>query len=381
MKKSSNKPLYQEIYDHLLEDIKSGKYSGENRLPSEKELAAEYNVSRITSKKALALLADNGIIKRMPGKGSFICDQDESEIDVTEADMKTNRDNKKVIIGLVITDFSEAYGTGLLYGIEQEAARNNMYLCFRRSYESQKLEEDELNGLLELGVKGLIIMPVHGKHYNQKILRLVLDGFPIVILDRNLKGIDTSFVGTDNFDASKKATDYLLESGHQYISFISPPTKDTSTLEDRIEGFIKSHVEHGVAIDTSIWLTDLIITVPGNYNSENLRSDINKIKTLIVNNPNVTCLFAAEYNIAIIAAQAVKELGKRVPEDISILCFDSPGNFIGDHFFTHIRQNEVELGVTAVKLLKEQMEHRMNKKVVYIDTDLILGASTKNSEK
>lgn len=71
--------LYKKIYDDLLEAIEKGIYSPGSKLPSEKELMEQYNVSRITSKKALEMLADQNIIVRMPGKGSFVLEENEQD--------------------------------------------------------------------------------------------------------------------------------------------------------------------------------------------------------------------------------------------------------------------------------------------------------------
>ena len=64
-------PLYLKIYNDLLAGIKNGTYALGSRLPSEKELSSNYDVSRITSKKALEMLAEQNMITRMPGKGSM----------------------------------------------------------------------------------------------------------------------------------------------------------------------------------------------------------------------------------------------------------------------------------------------------------------------
>ena len=56
------KPLYERIYLEILNDIRSGKYETGVRLPSEKELCGIYNVSRITGKKAMDMLAERNII-------------------------------------------------------------------------------------------------------------------------------------------------------------------------------------------------------------------------------------------------------------------------------------------------------------------------------
>lgn len=373
----SNQPLYQKIYDHLLEGIKSGAYGGAKRLPSEKELTVEFNVSRITSKKALEMLAENGLIKRMPGKGSFAIGPGES----SERAEHDKKHNSNTLIGVIVSDFSESYGTWLLAGIEESASKNGHYIILRRSYGNQNTEEEAIDALLNMGVDGIVIMPVHGEHYNPKILRLVLDGFPIVMIDRQLKGIPAPFVGTDNIDAAKKATDYLLDTGHTRISFLSPPVTDTSVLEDRLEGFIKSHAERGVMIDQSIWITDLTSTMPGNRDNNNIKTEIERIRNHIKENPSITCLFCVEYNIALMATEALKLSGKDIPNDISILCFDGPLNYVGEYFLTHIRQKELEMGESAVRLLEKQIRDKSGNEKILLEADLIKGASTKEYMK
>jgi GntR family transcriptional regulator of arabinose operon len=372
-----DQPLYLKVYEYLLEGISSGKYPAEERLPSENELADEFKVSRITSKKALELLAKNGIIKRMPGRGSFIIGGNGGH--GAEAGETPGKKGKKHIpIGLIIADFSESYGTGLLSGIELEASVNNCFIIPKRSYGKQSFEEEIIDEMLSFGVKGLIIMPVHGEHYNKKIIKLVLDRFPIVLVDRNLKGIPTAFVGSDNVAAAKMMTDYLLEHGHRSVGFLTVPPANTSTIEDRIEGFVKSHAEHGVPIDESIWLTNITGTLPEKKASDRAKEDIVNIRQMLIEHPAVTCLFAAEYNIALIAMEAVKSLGYAVPDDISIVCFDGPRSLFDDYFFTHIRQDEVKMGLLAVRLLKESIDSPAKSDKIYIDTQLIHGKSVKS---
>ena len=58
----------------ILKQIDTGEYPPGGRLPSEKELEKLYHVSRITAQKAMNLLAEDGRIVRLPGKGSFVID-------------------------------------------------------------------------------------------------------------------------------------------------------------------------------------------------------------------------------------------------------------------------------------------------------------------
>ena len=184
---------------------------------------------------------------------------------------------------------------------------------------------------------------------------------------------------TDNVAAAQKATNYVLDLGHRNICFLSPPLVNTSTILDRKEGFIKSHAERGILFDESLWLTDLTCTMPDGQpnHAETMSRDIERVKTLLMHNPQITCIFAIEYNLAQIASASVQALGKTVPDDISIVCFDSPTNVMKEYLFTHIRQREFEMGMTAVKLLRQQKQHPKDLSKVFLDADLIIEASTK----
>ena len=67
--------LYERISTHVLEEIRSGALRPGDRVASEMELAAQFEVSRITSKRALEVLREAGLIERIRGKGSFVVKQ------------------------------------------------------------------------------------------------------------------------------------------------------------------------------------------------------------------------------------------------------------------------------------------------------------------
>ena len=72
MNKNSAIPLYQQLAETIKEQIASGKLKENDKLMAEKELCESYDVSRITVRKALELLADEGLIIRKQGIGTFI---------------------------------------------------------------------------------------------------------------------------------------------------------------------------------------------------------------------------------------------------------------------------------------------------------------------
>ncbi len=68
----SESPLYRQLMAHLRSDIGAGVYPQGSKIPSEQELGQTYQVSRVTVRKALAELSEEGLLKRCQGKGTFV---------------------------------------------------------------------------------------------------------------------------------------------------------------------------------------------------------------------------------------------------------------------------------------------------------------------
>lgn len=69
---STSLPIYIQIHDQLKENIEKGVWSIGDRLPSERELAVQFNVSRMTLRQAIQALADEGILERKIGSGTYV---------------------------------------------------------------------------------------------------------------------------------------------------------------------------------------------------------------------------------------------------------------------------------------------------------------------
>lgn len=67
-------PLYQQLKDHVLYSIRSGRLRPRDRVPSETELVRQFGVSRMTANRALRELARDGYVVRQTGVGTFVAD-------------------------------------------------------------------------------------------------------------------------------------------------------------------------------------------------------------------------------------------------------------------------------------------------------------------
>lgn len=71
------RPLYRQVYDHLVKQIASGAWKAPEALPSEQALAATLGVSQGTVRKALDAMAAENIIERRQGKGTYVAQYNE----------------------------------------------------------------------------------------------------------------------------------------------------------------------------------------------------------------------------------------------------------------------------------------------------------------
>lgn len=378
-------PLYRQIYFHLVEQIQQGKLKPGDRVPSEHDLAGQFHVSRITSKKALEELAQDGIIVRVQGQGSFVQEPlpDLARLlsEKAEASPALNRANGAQLIGLILPDFADVYAAELIRAVDQRAAQLGYELLLRLTYGSADTEAEAITRFTKAGVAGLIVFPVAGEYYSKPLLRLALDNFPLVVIDRTLKGIPAASVHTDNVKAAYELTNYLLNQGHQHIAFLSPPAENTSTIEERIQGFMQAFSHRGLSLSPDYCFTDLISTLPRSFNPSNIERDKRQLKEFITRYPHVTAFVASEYYVARVAHQTLLELGKRIPDDYAIACFDSPENPLEPPLFTHIQQDEHAMGTVAVDVLDALIREGVADVRTVVDFKLIEGQSTRNESR
>ncbi|MFC0469813.1 GntR family transcriptional regulator [Halalkalibacter kiskunsagensis] len=367
---TQRKPRYEIIYEEIKEKIVTQDYKVGDRIPSEKELIDYYKVSRITTKRALDQLVNDGMIERIPGKGSFVINKENEGVLQAES-------SKGYLIGFVFPDFDESHVADLFKALNEATSQCASSLVVKQTFGDVSLEKEAIASLLQLGVDGMMILPVSGEYFNEEVLKLTINKFPHVLIDRYFKGIHTTSICTDNINAAKEAVNYLFDLRHQQIAILSPPFKDISAIEDRVDGFIQAYAERGVMVNKDIWLTDLTSELPTNKrNDELIDRDIQLIKGHLQTHPNITAIFAVHYNIAVLARIAALELGLTVPRDLSIICFDSPKKSRDRFQFTHVKQNQQEMGKKATEAIVSQIENKRYPEKTFLEAVLIEGEST-----
>lgn len=307
-------PLYKQIKNGIIQKISSGDLRAGDLVPSESELMSAYKVSQITARNALSSLVDDGIIYRVQGKGSFVA-QTAPVPQESQNLQSANAKKPAGMIGVLLPYLNTKLEYRILYYLDRFIYREGYQMLLHNCNENEREESETLENYMALGVKGLIVFPAVNEQYNEDILRLSLDRFPLVLVDRYLKGINTYHVVSDNFKATYDAISYLLSKGHRRIAYISPRIIN-STTEDRSLGYEKAFQNKNFSIDKNLWLTDL--------DSTNGSGDFTKVVQFFKSSPNITAVFTANIRMFQLTVQALNHLGRTVPEDIEIFTFDEP---------------------------------------------------------
>lgn len=360
--------LYENVYRDLKNKISSGSLRPGDKLDAEKKMENLYGVSAITVKKALSLLGEEGLIERVRGQGTFVSERTKkaeenglAEKMISKADDVRNEECMP-IVGAIFEHVSSSFGLQMLYEFEMEARKAGYYLfpCF--SYGEQNLEAQTIRYLLKKGVKGLIVMPAHGEHYNTELLKMVIDEFPVVLIDKKLDGIPLDSVRNDGQDSMKQLVDYLVEKGKQKIALMTVEVGGTSSLVERKQGFYMGMEEQGMVPQRECTLPFIDYEDPHESFVKVYRAQIGEyLEEMQGELDGIVC---SEYGIAM---EAVAELEKRnLFEKIEVCCIDE--NYIGKEQYrlTHIKQDEKNMARCAMKILMEKIQGKKGEHKDYL---------------
>ena len=373
---SVSETLSDQIYEYVKNNIAAGAYEN-GQLPTEAELAKQFYVSRITTKSAMKRLADEGIIVRIRGKGSFV--NDRSVLPLLPVKSAAARE-VSATIALVMGGYTSAFGLDILNGAIQEAQRQHTHLIVCTTNNAQSQETEIISSLMASGVQGIIIQPVHGETYSKHLIQAIYSGFPIVMLDRRMQGIDAPFVGVDNRELSRFAVEKLIEQGHQKIALLALPDERSSTISERMNGFKDACVDHHILVNKELWLVDLnaMFDQPPELldQTEIYEKYVQRIEEHLRQHPEITAVFGTEYLVSKAAWEALRRMEKSVPGDVSLVSFDMDSSYVGSHTMSYIKQPQYDMGKQSVELLMQMIRHEQpEENICILDGEWIDGGT------
>ena len=339
-------PLYLDLYRKLCEKIESGEYAVGSKIPSEQEITEEYGVSRITSKHALEQLVSEGFIKRFPGKGTFVQSNTAIAVHPISAAAHAPADEKPNMIGIVMESLSSDFGGEILMGIEQKCAELGYSAIVKFSYGKEEREAECIRELLAAGVRGIVMMCVYNEVYSPIIMKLSLEGFPLIFLDRYLKGLPIPFVGADHLTAARQLTGELIARGHTHLALaMFEESGITSSAADRVNGYMETCLKHNLSCrDARIVVARESIHQPS---QEERTENIRKIHQFLQENPETTAILAMSARVGVIVLEAVAGTNIKV-----VASFDGPQHaFQTPCDLLYVSQNQLLMGSTVCQQL------------------------------
>ena len=276
------------------------------------------------------------------------------------------RFKQTMTLALVLTDITNPFFTTVARGVEDVAQANDYSIILCNTDESQSKQEKYLNMLLRRRIDGILLVPAQSAP--EPVSMIQNQGIPVVILDRQIPDLQVDIVRADSENGAYQLTDHLLSLGHRHIAVLAGP-ETVSTALDRVKGYRRAVAANGLSEEatTICW---------GAFTVESGRE---MALQALSANPQLTAFFAANNFIAIGAMQAIREMGKAVPDDIALVTLDDiPAVFTIDPFLTVARQPAREMGQKAAQLLLDRLSGRSEDEYQHIvlPTQLIIRASS-----
>lgn len=247
---------------------------------------------------------------------------------------------KQKTIMIIVGDLNNYFYTELIRVAKTEALRQRYVPLIAFSEDSIEEEAHYVDVAVKEGYAGIMFINVRGGDELASVLKQY--GIPVVFLNRGIRFSDFDAITSDNYLGGYMATSYLIEMGHKKIGHIMGHVYSAASQERR-RGF-EDAMEHG----------KLCVTKNNIYVGElSYESGYSYGEHMIKNGLDYTAVFCGNDLMADGLLDALRDYGVRVPDDISIVCYD-------DTFFSK-RARVTSVGADAERLAWKAMRILMAK--------------------
>ncbi|MCX7845862.1 MAG: LacI family transcriptional regulator [Dictyoglomaceae bacterium] len=240
-------------------------------------------------------------------------------------------------------------GYHLLYGIIPHGKLNPKKL-------PRMLQEERIDGLILAG-------PDMPQEFIESIRKTDI---PLILVDNYSEKVDS--VLADNVRGAYIATKYLIDLGHKNIAFASGPLDQISVYE-RWEGYKKALMEANIEYNPSYMVEEKELT---------MKTGRHSLQLLWKNAKKPTAILAANDPMALGIIQCAKNMGIKVPEELSVIGIDDIE--ISSQFdppLTTIRIFKEEMGLITAKRLIDRIKNPNQPPIkIIVSTELIIRGST-----
>lgn len=282
------------------------------------------------------------VSKVINGKGSISPELRQRVLAVVEeANYQPNLNAKSLrtkttnTIGVLLPDVTNLFYCYLMKGVEAKCQEENFSVLVGTCNYNPQREREYLDLFRSKSVTGIISVTIGN-------LSRFSDISMLVSTNEQVEGESQSdWVSIHNEPAARDLTQYLLNLGHRDIAYVNSGQKDTVSNQ-RLQGFLNCMKENGLDVPPD-QVYDGSLFLDGSYQAGRRIILSSRLPTAVICHNNTNA-----YGVA----KAFRDAGYRIPDDISIACFDAinQGDLYGTQF-TCIMQPVEEIGREAASVL------------------------------
>lgn len=275
------------------------------------------------------------------------------------------RSNRSNMLGAVVVDIGTPYFANMIYGMQRASRKAGKSLLVTSGFADQDEEARAVMELVDRSCDGIVLYLERPMRADVvEILRQAR--IPVVSIGRAQYPQSRGTVTFNNFDGARQAINYLLDQGHRKIVHLSGQAEFGDVVA-RIAGIEAGLNERGMK------LSDIHI-VNGVFNQE---FGYSATTDLIKEGRDFTAIFAGDDDMAAGVLSALRDNGKRVPDDVSVFGFDDA--FHARHMWpplTTMKQPVDAMGEAAASMLLQLLaEPNGGSREAMIETHLVERAS------
>ncbi len=213
-------------------------------------------------------------------------------------------------VGLIVTSYRGSFFSELMAEVQEMMDSQEKFLLVGRGKRSRQSEQEAILKLMDMCCDGLIL---HTRNmYDEDLLDLAQKSTPFVILDREVKGLENRSVVYEHAEAGRLAVEHLIANGHRKIACLAGP-RSRMTAELRYAGYVQALQDHGIEVDEGL-------VAEADYDRVGGREAMAEIYQ---RHPDVTAVYSCSEEMCVGAFDFFREHNISVPDDISIVSFDS----------------------------------------------------------
>src|SRR5690625_54075 len=354
--------LWESVAKELRNRIELGVLSPGARIDSQRDLCEEFEVSRITVRRALSELAREGLVHTRKGQGTFV------SILSRDDGIPTLKS-----IGLVLRDMTSPFFVTVAGGIERYAYEHGFSLLLSSTSGQMGKEEQQIAHFRQAGVEGVIVASMRNQEKPpEAVLRMHEDGFPYVMVsyvaDPSIRS-----VGVDHEEGGAIAGRHLHGCGYRTFGYLCAESSNALGVLRR-RGFLRGLEESGAsAADTLV----LDLALEDRWDISRFEKGYAAGGRFLESSRKPEAMFVYNDQAAYGFIKRVQEAGIRIPEDLAIVGFDGiERNEFFDGVLTTIRQPMAEIGRLAVRVIEKLIDGRPAPTRTMIDPMLSIGTTT-----